>query len=288
MVNKTLYSIFKKGSKTYFYSSLFFPGEVKQDVFCLYAFVRKADNFVDALPQDKEGFYTFRDQYYYADQGSPSGDIVIDSFIELKERKSFQDDWVTSFLTSMENDLTKKTYGTLDEVTEYMYGSAEVIGLFMAKIIGLPEESYRYARILARAMQYINFIRDIKEDITLGRTYLPQGLMELLGLENLTYEHVLSHPGSYSQFIRGEIERYYQWQQEAEHGYHYIPKRYLIPIKTASEMYKWTADQIYKDPFIVYEKKVKPPLYQILTGIIVSTLGKYNMIPYPDNRDFDV
>ena len=288
MVNKTLYSIFKKGSKTYFYSSLFFPREVKQDVFCLYAFVRKADNFVDALPQDKEGFYTFCDQYYHANQGTPSGDIVIDSFIKLKEKKSFQDDWVTSFLASMENDLRTKTYATLDDVKEYMYGSAEVIGLFMARIIGLPRESYRYARLLARAMQYINFIRDIKEDITLGRTYLPQALMEPVGLENLTYEHVRNHSDSYGQFIRREIERYCHWQHEAEKGYHYIPKRYLIPIKTASEMYKWTAYQIYKDPFIVYEKKVKPPLYHILTGLITSTLGKYYMRPCPDNSDLDV
>lgn len=288
MVNKALYSIFKKGSKTYFYSSLFFPGEVKQDVFCLYAFVRKADNFVDTLPQDKEGFYEFRDQYYLANKGKPSGNIVIDSFIDLKERKVFQDDWVTSFLISMEHDLTKKTYGTLDEVTEYMYGSAEVIGLFMAKIIGLPKESYRYACLLARSMQYINFIRDIKEDITLGRTYLPQRVMREMGLDNLTYDHVLSHTEPYTQFIRGEIERYCHWQKEAEQGYQYIPKKYLIPIKTAADMYKWTAYQIYKDPFIVYEKKVKPPLYQILIGIVASTLRKYNMQFCPKIEDLNV
>jgi phytoene synthase len=288
MVNKTLYSIFKKGSKTYFYSSLFFPGEVKHDVFCLYAFVRKADNFVDTLPQDKEGFYAFCDQYYHANQGIPSGDIVIDSFIKLKEEKSFQDEWVTSFLTSMGNDLIQKTYVSLDDVKEYMYGSAEVIGLFMAKLIGLPRESYRYARLLARSMQYINFIRDIKEDSTLGRTYLPQEIVKQWGLENLTYDHARNHPDSYGQFIRGEVERYCHWQHEAEKGYRYIPKRYLIPIKTASEMYKWTAYQIYKDPFIVYEKKVKPPLYHILTGIITSTLGKYYMRPCPENRDLDV
>ena len=210
---------------------------------------------MDTLPQDKEGFYLFCDRYHQATEGTPSGDIVIDSVIDLKERKSFQDDWITSFLSSMENDLIKKTYVTLDEVKRYMYGSAEVIGLFMAKIIGLPTESYRYARLLARAMQYINFIRDIKEDIALGRTYLAQELMELGGLENLTYDHVRSHPEPYSQFIRGEIKRYCHWQQEAEHRYRSIPKRHLIPIKTSAEMYKWTAHQIFKDPFIVYEKK---------------------------------
>ena len=45
-MNKVIYKIFKQGSKTYFYSSIFFPASVKQDVFTLYAFVRKADDFV--------------------------------------------------------------------------------------------------------------------------------------------------------------------------------------------------------------------------------------------------
>jgi phytoene synthase len=55
--------IFKKGSKTYFYNSLFFPNNVKDDVFILYSFVRKADDFVDAVPQQVEEFHQFRDQY---------------------------------------------------------------------------------------------------------------------------------------------------------------------------------------------------------------------------------
>ena len=57
MVTKKLFNIFKKGSRTYFYSSLFFPNGVRGDVFRLYAFVRRADDFVDSIPQQKEKFY---------------------------------------------------------------------------------------------------------------------------------------------------------------------------------------------------------------------------------------
>ena len=63
MINKTLFSIFRQGSKTYFYSSLFFPSYLKKDVFALYAFVRKADNNVDSIPQDVNGFYKLKEKY---------------------------------------------------------------------------------------------------------------------------------------------------------------------------------------------------------------------------------
>lgn len=59
-IDKTIYTIFKKGSRTYFYSTIFFPKTVKKDVFTLYSFLRKADDYVDSIPQDAESFYAFK------------------------------------------------------------------------------------------------------------------------------------------------------------------------------------------------------------------------------------
>jgi phytoene synthase len=174
MINSTIYSLFKQGSKTYFYSTIFFPKRVKDDVFVLYSFLRKADDYVDAIPQDIDGFYQFKEGYYQAKEGKETGDVVIDSFIKLAQKRDFEERWVDAFLHSMEMDITTTTYKTMDELKTYLYGSSEVVGLFMAKIMDLPQESYYAARHLGRAMQYINFIRDIAEDVQLGRTYFPQ------------------------------------------------------------------------------------------------------------------
>lgn len=51
VIDRTIYDIFKRGSKTYFYSTLFFPPDVKARVFSLYSFVRTADDLVDSVPQ---------------------------------------------------------------------------------------------------------------------------------------------------------------------------------------------------------------------------------------------
>jgi phytoene synthase len=273
IVDTTFFSLFKKGSRTYFYSSLFFPMHIRQEVFILYGFVRKTDNYVDVIPQDREGFYTFKKKYYEAKNGKETGDIVIDSFVRLAERKGFQDEWIEAFLRSMEMDITKTRYETLDDTLEYVYGSAEVIGLMMARIIGLSKESYEHAKYLGRAMQYINFIRDIPEDIKLGRIYFPQVDLQKHGLQNLTYEYIKDNSEKFNRFLQTQLDRYCKWQEKAEDGYHYIPKRYLISIKTASEMYNWTAEQIAIHPFIIYDLKVKPKISQILLRVFSNLIN---------------
>jgi phytoene synthase len=272
MVDRTLYTIFKEGSKTYFYSSLFFPMDVRNDVFKLYAFVRKADNFVDKVPQRKDEFYNFWKEFNAALCGRVSGDIVIDSFITLMKAKKIDQNWVQSFFGAMEMDLKKREYRNIEETKEYMYGSAEVVGLMMARIMDLPQASFECARYLGRAMQYINFIRDISEDLALGRQYLPQNDLKKCGLESLQYEYVKTQRERFNEFINIQIGRYEEWQRRAEIGFPYIPKRYFIPIKTASDMYKWTAEQIRKSPVIVYNKKVKPSARLIVWRFVYTTM----------------
>lgn len=272
-INKTIYTIFKKGSKTYFYSTIFFPKKVKRDVFTLYSFLRKADDYVDSIPQDSDGFYAFKDRYHDSKSGSVTGDVVIDSFRELSIRKNFDDEWVDAFLNSMEMDIYKSTYQNLEELETYLYGSSEVVGLFMAKIMDLPQESFQAARHLGKAMQYINFIRDISEDIELGRVYFPQDDLESFGLENLEEKNTRVNEENFKGFIKKQLETYKIWQMEAEKGFAHIPYRYLISIKKASDMYNWTAREIENDPFVVYRRKVKPSASKVVFNVFSNSLG---------------
>ncbi|MFO8061848.1 MAG: phytoene/squalene synthase family protein [bacterium] len=273
MIEETVYSLFKNGSKTYFYSSLFFPKYIRYNVFVLYGFVRKADDFVDAVPQDKEGFYRFTNEYRETLRTGDADDIVIDLFVQMMRNKGIREEWVNAFLYSMRKDLNKSTYKTLGETKEYIYGSAEVIGLMMSTIMGLPKRAYSQARLLGRAMQYINFIRDIDEDIELGRIYLPEDEMIKYNLKSLREDYTRKHPDDFKRFMRAQIRRYAKWQKEAEKGYIYIPRLFLIPIKTASDMYNWTAREIMRDPFTVYNKKIKPSIAYIITTIIKNTVN---------------
>lgn len=277
MIDKTIYSIFKAGSKTYFYSTTFFPKKVKKDVFILYSFLRKADDYVDAIPQDTDGFFAFKERFEIAWDGEKSGDVVADSFAELSHRKKFERSWVDAFLNSMEMDITISKFETFKDLKTYLYGSAEVVGLFMAKIMDLPMDSYESARYLGRAMQYMNFIRDIAEDLDLRRTYFPQNELKKHGLKSLKFNEIKNKKDNFKAFIRDQIAVYQKWQIKAEKGYTFIPYRYLVPIKTAADMYTWTGSQIYNDPFIVYQRKVKPGVGRILSKIISNSFKSFNI-----------
>lgn len=270
--------IFENGSRTFYNSSLFFPKKVRNDIVLLYAFVRTVDNFVDRkVPRMKE-FNSFVNEYRKALKGGKSKNPIINKYIELSRKHEFEQDWNEAFLKAMKSDIHFKSYKNLEDVVEnYIYGSAEVIGLMIAKIFGLAPASYKYARDLGKAFQYINFIRDIAEDNELGRAYFPVVTLKKFGLKDLKLKTVKSNPEGFSSFIKEQIKQYRLWQKSAEPGYKYIPKYALIPIKTAAQMYSWTANVIESNPQIIFEKKVKPSRLRIFaTGIknyLTVTLG---------------
>lgn len=271
MLNRALFEIFKRGSRTFFYTSRSFPARIRGDVFTLYGFVRKADNFVDAIPQQATAFYAFRREFEAALVGHPARDLVISSFVELIRRKDLPLAWVRSFLDAMEMDITCHFYPNLEKLGRYMYGSAEVVGKMMARIMDLQSAAYPCARILGRAMQYINFLRDIREDLTLGRMYMPQSLLRKHGLLSLERQYVSRHRTAFAGFINCEVDRFMGWRKQAESGFRFIPVPYLISIKTASDMYHWTAQQIKQDPFIIYRRKVIPPIALIHDRMTINT-----------------
>ena len=268
-IDKTINQIFKQGSIVYYYSSLFFPKEVKADVFALYSFVRTADNFVDAIPQQTTEFADFFKMTRQALTGEKVANFVINSYMQVHRRHEIKDAWLIAFMRSMEMDLSINSYQTFADLEEYIYGSADVIGLMMAKIMNLPQQSYHTAQKLGKAMQFLNFIRDIREDLALGRVYLPQA-----DLAEYKINHLTRDTPYVAELIRYEVNRYYHIQKEAEAGYQYLPDKYLYPIKTAADMYLWTARKIESNPLIVFDKKVKPKKWQVVGRYLANRFGK--------------
>jgi phytoene synthase len=260
---------FRRGSRTYSNSSLFFPPSMRREVSVLYGFVRVADDLVDSVPADTRELARFRERYERALGGEPCGDPIVDPYVELARERGFDPRWTEAFLRSMEMDLVKKEYDTLEETLQYIYGSAEVIGLFMARLMELPERAHRFARLLGRSMQYINFIRDIDEDLRLGRRYLP---LQGTPLPVLSRGEAARHPQRFRSFVEHHLELYRGWQREAEEGFALIPWRMRIPIQTASAMYNWTAATIARDPSVVFRRKVRPGKPRIFASVLANSL----------------
>jgi phytoene synthase len=171
----------------------------------------------------------------------------------------------------MESDLEARPCDSLEDVLRYTWGSAEVIGLCMLKVLGVSDEAQSTARLMGRSMQFINFLRDVAEDYGLGRRYLP-----LAGMKELSPEAAEADPEAFRAFMRGWTQVYGEWQRGGAAGYPLLPWRFRWAIKTASDLYNWTARAIQREPMVVWKRKLKPSGLRILwtAGINLLTLPR--------------
>jgi len=145
----------------------------------------------------------------------------------------------------------------------------------MNRVMNIDDRADESARYLGKAMQFINFIRDIDEDLDLNRTYFPNDMLGKFGLNSLTRGEARRKPKQFEAFVRSQIRLYFKWQKQAELGFEFIPKRMRVAVKTASDMYAWTAMKIYNDPFIVYTTQIKPSKGQVLLSGIKNIAKIY-------------
>ena len=276
---KVFEKIFKKASKTYFYSSLLFPKDTRDKVSRLYAFVRRADDYVDNMPQRADLFEAFYETWKNLKSGGnsvllPENDSqdleIILSFIELEKSENFDHNWTIAFFDSMRMDTNKNQKYELEvDTKQYIYGSAGIIGLFMCQIMKIGPRHWQSAIDLGFAFQYINFIRDIAEDNTLSRCYFPRFDLDMHNLTNLSRESCLNNPVDFKKFINSQIEIYRSYLKKASPGIDSLPLKFKIAIKSATRLYNWSGGKIAKNPNIVFTKKMKPGMFTIFITFVI-------------------
>jgi phytoene/squalene synthetase len=157
-----------------------FDKKFQYPIYAIYGFVRYADEIVDTFhDQDKNNLILkFRLDTYLAIKDKISLNPVLHSFQQVVNKYMIEVNLIDAFLKSMEMDLDKTSY-TDDSYKEYIYGSAEVVGLMCLRVFCEGDQSLYtkllpMARSLGSAFQKINFLRDIKSDFEeRGRTYFP-------------------------------------------------------------------------------------------------------------------
>ena len=204
--------VMDKCSTTFACCTKAFPKEIRKDVYGLYGYIRYLDNIVDG------------DELV--------GDIkrLAYNFAYVNKKYQMPKEWKEAFYTSMRMDLDKVHHDD-ESMLRYCRGSAEVIGLMMAKILGAPEKAYPYAEHLGRAYQIINFVRDFEEDKEKGYSYLQ---VDMWGQPEMKYLDMF------------EASLFF-----GERGIKYLPRKARRPIRYANAMYRWCAKKIrqgHKNP----------------------------------------
>ena len=171
----------EKYSTSFSRASTLFQPEVRQHIYNIYGFVRFADEIVDTFHDyDKAKLLEeFEQNYRSALENGISLNPILQSFCFTQSEKNIRQHLVDAFLHSMKMDLGDVKNLNDEKYNEYIYGSAEVVGLMCLKVFvdGNVEEYNRlkpYAQSLGAAFQKINFLRDISADYNdLNRMYFP-------------------------------------------------------------------------------------------------------------------
>lgn len=154
---------------------------IRQDIYNIYGFVRLADEIVDSFHDynKKELLERFNDDLNLALEEKISLNPILNSFQHTVHKYNIEKSLIDAFMHSMHLDLHKVNYQSKEEYQEYIYGSADVVGLMCLKVFvnGNVEkfESLKGpAMKLGSAFQKVNFLRDLKADFEdLNRTYFP-------------------------------------------------------------------------------------------------------------------
>lgn len=272
--------IFRQHSVTYSGAARLFPKELQDRVALLYAFVRLADEYVDNPVEDpatKLGAFraTFDAQWQHNCQDTDvMPEALIAAFVHMAQAEHFEKAWIDAFFDSMEEDIAPKRYATWQELHVYIFGSAEVIGLMMSRLMGVDTQYDKYARALGTSMQLINFLRDVAEDHERDRLYIPQEALQTVGLQ----EKDLFLPGNIEKktaLVHRYLQEIDQYQQLAEIGIGHLPASCRLPVRLASKAYLHTLKKIRKKPLLVYAGVPKNTMLDVVWVAISSLFSAH-------------
>ena len=250
--------------KTYYLATLLLPRAVRPHVHALYGFARFADEIVDNLastltPQQKsDRLHRWADGVLGDIEKQRSADPIARALVNTISTFQIPTSYFEAFLHSMAMDLTVTEYQDFDALSEYVYGSAAVIGLQMVHVLGtLPEkrtEALVAAEKLGVAFQLANFIRDVGEDLERGRVYLPIDELAQFGVTRRDLEKRIITPEVISA-LQFQIERVRDLQRQATPGIDLLTAYARPCIRAASELYCGIVDEVEKIDYQIFTKR---------------------------------
>jgi phytoene/squalene synthetase len=249
----------------------FLSTEKKKAIHSIYGFVRVADEIVDTFHNyDKKLLLEkFESDYYEAIEKNISLNPVLHSFQQVVKKYNIPHELVHDFLGSMKSDLGEIRYSHRDQISDYVFGSAEVVGLMCLMVFvngdkQLYEELRNPAMKLGSAFQKVNFLRDLKNDIQiLDRNYFPE-----------------ISSGGFNDAVKKQIESDIESDfAESRHGIIKLPHDTRLPVLIAYFYFKKLLDRISRVPADrILETRIRvPEIIKLLLLVKAYFVSKFDL-----------
>ena len=242
---------------------------IRQDIYNIYGFVRFADEIVDSFHNydKKELLNLFEKDLKKSIEDKISLNPILNSFQKTIHNYQIDYELIDSFLNSMKLDLDKKKYLTKKEFDQYVYGSADVVGLMCLKVFVKGNKNQYdnlrpYAMSLGSAFQKVNFLRDLKADHDgLNRSYFP----------NLNIDK-FDEPSK--KIILDEIDKDFR---HALKGIFKLPSSARFGVYTAYKYYLKLLNKLRKThPLKIKSSRIRVPNYQKV-NVLARSYVRYRL-----------
>ncbi len=252
--------------KTYYLATLLLPPGKRPYVHALYGFARYADEIVDDLSstltdaEKADWLGRWGDEILADIRRGRSRDPVGRALVDTVRTWEIPVEHFEAFLHSMRMDLTVTEYATYDDLYEYVYGSAAVIGLQMVPILEPSSpEAYARAKDLGVAFQLANFIRDVGEDLHRGRVYLPLDELAQHGVTREVLERRVATP-AVKAALAEQIARVRALEESSRSGIAMLSPDSQPCIEAARVLYCGIVDEVERIDYEVFDKRATVPL----------------------------
>jgi len=244
--------VIRQGSKSFSLASLFLPVNCREKVLMLYQWCRRCDDAIDDAP-DAQSARVMLTQM--EDRRSAGASLAGPAWVN---------DWQRSeFIAGMRMDVEGHSYESLQELEQYCFRVAGVVGLMMCPLLGAePKMASPHAMSLGSAMQLTNIARDIQTDARLGRVYIPKDF-----LPETTPEELSTNPELASGAVSRLLSRADDLYEHGFQGIYWLPWRVSFAIAVAGKVYQRIGHKLLRaaksNPELAFRRRT-----------IVSSAGK--------------
>ncbi|MBT3602319.1 MAG: presqualene diphosphate synthase HpnD [Candidatus Latescibacteria bacterium] len=258
-VKKNTAQIVKAARTNFYYAFVFLPKKKREAIFAAYAFSRHTDDIVDDAPSPeraKQDVDAWRAQLHACYDGTPTHPIAINLQTILADfpipKSHFLD-----LIDGVEMDLNKNRYATFDELYQYCYRVASVVGLICIEIFGYTNpRTKEYAVQLGLALQLTNILRDIHTDFKINRVYLPQEDLDRFAYsEQDLAKQVYNTP--FKDLMEFQVARAQSYYEQAANLLPPEDKSQLFPAQIMGKIYAQLLSQIAHNPYDIFNSRIR-------------------------------
>ncbi len=266
-------------AKTFYLSTRFLPNEKQRSIFAVYALCRYIDDLVDEtndlIVQKKVSFSELDrllDEWRLKlDKAYITGEAdnpILTAFADTLSKYHIPKSYPFELMEGVCMDLKKNRFETFDEVYEYSYKVASVVGLMTSEIFGYTDEkALSHAIDLGIAMQLTNILRDVGEDLGRNRIYIPQEDLKTFGLSEADLFNKV-YDERFTAMMEFQVKRARHYYDSADEGIPMLSTDSRLPVYLARMNYSRILDRIEKIDYKVYDQRA-----------FLSTSEKLALIP---------